>query len=160
MKLSGALLVTLAFFLIGAGIAGEARAERRALQAILRLLHAMQSALSWQRVPLDRFFASFADAELEACGFLPALRGSAAGQAGFRDALSLLPLPADAGAALREFADTLGTLPLGAQCDRLSYCISRLEPILQDLTEREKNRRKSTVAVWTLIGVLLSLLLL
>ena len=156
----GSLLITLSFFLLGAGIAGETKAERAALNALLRVLQTLRDRLLWQREPLDRFFSGCDAPELQKYGFRDRLLSAGTVETGWKNAVLALPLPDEARAELLSLGETLGKTALAPQTERLSLCIATCERVCAELAETEKKQRKSTVAVWTLVGVLLSLLLL
>lgn len=162
MRLIGGLLIVGAFSLCGISFAGEARAELRALEALLALLRALSQRLSWGKEPLRLLFASYQDAYLERIGFLPLLRNADGRSypAAWEQALSLLPLPPDAMRASQALGSSLGCLSLEAQLEHLSLCIAALDACRQTaLTHADRNRR-STVSLWILTGLLVALLLL
>ena len=153
MRLIGGLLLVGASAACGILLTGEAKSEIRALEALLEL-RTLSRRLTWGRDPLRTLFAAYRDPYLERVGFLPALR-SADGRAYpvvWAKALQTLPLPPDARKEAEALGPSLGRLPLDAQLERLACRDTARQ-------NAEKNRR-STVALWTLAGLLVALLLL
>lgn len=160
LKLFGSLLLTLSFFLFGVSLAAQNKTECTTLAALLRALRSLRDRLLWQRCPLDRFFGDCAEPELQKHGFSSLLLSAPDIRAGWKTAMLALPLPAEARSELLSLGETLGKTALAPQTEALSLCITTCERILLAREEQEKKRRKSTAAVWTLVGVLLSLLFL
>lgn len=162
MRLIGGLLIVSAFSFCGVSFAGEARAEIRALEALLALLRALSQRLAWGKEPLHTLFRSYRDPYLERTGFLPALRETEGRSYPdvWEQALRLLPLPPEAMRASQTLGASLGRVSLEAQLEHLSLCIASLDACRQNaLTNADRNRR-STVALWILAGLLVALLLL
>lgn len=162
MRLIGGLLIVGAFSFCGISFAGEARAEIRALEALLALLRTLSQRLSWGKEPLHTLFRSYRDPYLEHIGFLPALRETEGRSYPdvWEQALRLLPLPPDAMRASQTLGSSLGRVSLEAQLEHLSLCIASLDVCHRNaLTHADRNRR-STVALWILAGLLVALLLL
>lgn len=162
MRLFGGLLLVTAFFLLGVGLASRTRTQVRQLEALSALLEALSQKLRWSREPLADVFASFRDPLLEQSGFLPTLRAGDGRSypADWARAVKALALPPDATAALLSFGETLGRLPLQTQQERTALCKSTLDGINGKMRAREEQTRRSTVALWTLFGLLLAILLL
>ena len=99
---------------------------------------------------------------LESYGFLPLLREHDGREypALWEAALERLPLPSEALPHLQALGSSLGRLPFGAQTEQLSLCITLLEGVQKSLKTGAFQKRKSTVALWTLGGLLVALLLL
>lgn len=160
MRLAGAFLLTGAFFLVGAGVAGEKRAECRTLEAVLRLLRTLLQRLTWKKEPLGRFFAEYSDPVLDRAGFCACVTESASFSEGWKSGVAALSLPKEAKETLSALGDDLGTLGAEPQKERIALCVSVCAEILSACSEREKKQRRSTVALWTLAGVLLSVLMM
>lgn len=162
MRLIGGLLTVAAFFLCGAAFAGETRAEVRTLESVLTFLRSLSQKLTWSREPLRSAFQTYRDPLLERTGFLPLLRSadSRSYPAVWEEAVRLLPLPPPAARELQEFGTSIGRLPLHTQRERLALCIAALEAALQTARQSSLQKCRSTVALWTLAGLLIALLLL
>lgn len=162
MALVGGLLTVAAFFLLGAHQAGKQKTSLEALEAILRLLRELSARLSHRREGLKGIFAAYRDPLLEAWGFLPLLRDHDGREypALWETALETLPLPPEALPPLRNFGTTLGRVSLSAQTEQLALCITLLEGAQRELRAGAFQKRKSTVALWTLGGLLIALLLI
>lgn len=162
MRLIGGLLIVCAFSLCGVSFAGEARAEIRALEALLALLRTLSQRLSWGKEPLRDLFASYREPYLERVGFLPALRHADGRNypAIWQEALLLLPLPPDAMQAAQNFGSSFGRVSLEVQLEHVSLCASTLDTCRQNLVAHANQHRRSTVSLWVLAGLLVALLLL
>lgn len=160
LKFFGSLLLTLSFFLFGVSLAAWSKTECKTLSALLRVLRSLRDRLLWQRCPLDRFFSECAEPELQKHGFFDLLLSARDIETGWKTAVLALPLPAEARPELLSLGETLGKTALSPQTDALSFCIAGCERVLADASAKEQKQRKSTAAIWTLLGVLLSLLLL
>lgn len=162
MRLIGGLLTVAAFFLCGTSVAGESLAELRTVEAMLSLLRELSRRLLWSRDPLHTLFPHYCDPLLEKYGFLPALR-QANGRnypAVWAEAVGHLPLPEQAKNALEAFGSSLGRVSLDTQKEQLSLCIHTLEEARDKAREQAGQKQRSTVALWTLSGLLAALLLL
>ncbi len=162
MRFFGGLLTVAAFFLCGTSVAGEVRRELRATEAVLSLLRELSRKLTWGCEPLKRVFASYRDPLLEKAGFLSLLRAADGRNypAAWASAMETLPFPAAARRALQTFGESLGRLPLETQKEQLSLCIAALEAERQEALTHAEQKRRSTVALWTLAGLLIAVLLL
>ena len=161
MRLLGGLLAVTAFFLYGSSKARGLRTELCTLEGMLSLLREMSLRLIHRREPLREIFASCRDPFPEE-PFLPFLRanGGQSYPVVWKAALELLPLPKEALPPLYALGDSLGQLPLGSQKAQLDFCIARLEELYGQLGENTLQKQKSTVALWTLGGLLTAVLLL
>ncbi len=162
MRLIGGLLLVGASAACGILLTGEAKSEIRALESLLELLRTLSRRLTWGRDPLRTLFAAYRDPYLERVGFLPALRNAdgRAYPAVWVQALQTLPLPPDARKEAETLGPSLGRLPLDAQLDRLALCIDALSACRDAARQNAEKNRRSTVALWTLAGLLAALLLL
>lgn len=162
MRLMGGLLIVSAFSFCGISFAGEARAELRALEALLFLLRTLAQRLSWGKEPLRTLFSSVSEPYLEQIGFLPLLRGADGRNypAAWEQALHLLPLPPEAMREAKSLGVSLGRVSLEAQLEQISLCIASLETYHGNARARARQNRRSTVALWVLAGLLVALLLL
>ena len=161
MRLLGGLLAVTAFFLYGNSKAGNIRRELDSLSGMLSLLREMTLRLTHRREKLGEIFATAKDpfSEYAFLSRLSVQDGSGYGRA-WNASLPLLPLPKDALPHLQSVGDTLGQLPLEPQKEQLEYCIARLEELQAKLSANASQKQKSTVALWTLGGLLTALLLL
>ena len=171
MALMGGLLTVTAFFLWGVRVAAGQREALEALDAMLSLLRELSARLSHRREGLKGIFAAYRHPLLESYGFLPLLREHDGREypALWEAALERLPLPSEALPHLQALGSSLGRLPFGAQTEQLpfgvqteqlSLCITLLEGVQKSLKTGAFQKRKSTVALWTLGGLLVALLLL
>ena len=161
MRLLGGLLAVTAFFLYGSSKAGGIRTELDTLEGMLSLLREMALRLTHRREKLGDVFASCKDPfpEYPFLSFLQT-HGGQSYTAVWKSALQILPLPEDALPPLRALGSSLGQLPLISQKEQLSFCIARLEDVQKKLSANASQKQKSTVALWTLGGLLTALLLL
>lgn len=162
MALMGGLLTVTAFFLWGVRVAAGQRESLEALDAMLSLLRDLSARLSHRKEGLKGIFAAYRHPLLESYGFLPLLREHDGREypALWEAALERLPLPSEALPHLQALGSSLGRLPFGAQTEQLSLCITLLEGVQKSLKTGAFQKRKSTVALWTLGGLLVALLLL
>lgn len=162
MRLLGGLLVLLSFTLCGISFANGVRTQQQTMEAMLSLLRTLSQTLQWGRAPLCEVFRAYRDPLLEKTGFLPALRDADGRNypAVWDASLSLLSLPENARSPLRSFGNALGRLPLGTQKEQTSLCIAALEDALEAFRAQAMQKRRSTVALWTLAGLLVAVLLL
>lgn len=162
MRLIGGLLTVAAFFLCGTSAAGQTVLELRTVEALLALLRELSRGLVWKCLPLHTLFAQYRDELLEKQGFLPALRGACGRNypAVWQDAAEKLPVPVQAKRALSDFGSTLGLVALDAQKEQIALCIASLEEVRDAVREQTQQKQRSTVALWTLSGLLVALLLL
>lgn len=162
MRLMGGLLTVTAFFLYGTFQAGKQKDSLAVLDAIVEFLQALSARLFHRREGLRSVFASFSDPRLEAYGFLRILREHDGRDypSLWNPALETLPLPKEALPPLRALGASLGRVPLEAQTEQLALCIRLLETLRQELKSNAFRKRRSTVALWTLGGLLVALLLL
>ena len=160
MSIFGAFLIVGGFFLIGAAEAGERSRGCRLLAASVRLLDALLETLSWAREPLGDFFRRYRDPVLEESGFSEMLCGETGVRDGWKRFFAGVALEAEAKEALLALGDTLGGVGLEAQSERIRRCKAVCEAVLAAESEKEKKLRKSTTAVWTLVGGLVALALL
>ncbi len=162
MRLIGGLLLVGASAACGILLTGEAKTEIRALEALLELLRTISRRLTWGHDPLRTLFADYRDPYLERTGFLPALR-NADGRAypvAWSQALHTLPLSPDAMKEAESLGPSLGRLSLEAQLEQLALCIDALSACRDTAKQNAEKNRRSTVALWTLAGLLVALLLL
>ena len=162
MELTGGFLTVTAFFLYGVSKVHKEKDALGVLEGMLTLLRELSARLLHRREGLRQVFATYGDPRLEACGFLPALR-----EHDGRDypslwnaALRLLPLPAEALPPLQSLGSSLGRVSLTVQTEQLALSISQLETILRKMRDSAYQKGRSTVALWTLGGLLVALLLL
>lgn len=161
MRLIGGLLAVAAFFLYGSSRAGAVEEELNTLEGMLSLLREVSLRLLHRREKLGDIFAS--------CGnpfpdhsFLPRLRehdGTDYPRV-WKASLQELPLPKDSLPPLNSFGDSLGQLFLHPQEQQLELCIAQLEELQRHLRTNTSQKQKSTIALWTLGGLLTALLLL
>ena len=161
MHLLGGLLAVTAFFLYGSAKANAIRRELETLEGMLSLLREVALRLALRREKLGEIFASCKNPFPET-PFLQriAMQGGGGYGRAWQTSLSLLTLPKDALPPLHTLGDTLGQLPLEPQKEQLDFCIARLEELQAKLSANASQKQKSTVALWTLGGLLTALLLL
>lgn len=162
MALIGGLLTVTAFFLWGVRIAAGQKESLGVLDAMLSFLRELSARLSHRREGLKGIFAAYGDPLLESYGFLPLLREHDGREypAVWEAALKALPLPSEALPPLQTLGSSLGRIPFGAQTEQITLCITLLEGVQKALETGAFQKRKSTVALWTLGGLLIALLLL
>ncbi len=162
MELTGGLLTVAAFFLYGSAKAASHKTALNVLEAMLAFLRELSARLSHRRESLKTVFAAYQDPLLESYGFLSLLKGHDGRDypSLWEAALTTLPLPREALPPLRELGASLGRLSLKGQTEQIALCLTLLERIRQELQAGAPQKRKSIVALWTLSGLLVALLLL
>lgn len=162
MRLMGGLLAVAAFFLWGTAQAGKQKEALTVLDGILTLLRELSARLLHRREGLKAVFAVYEDPRLSAYGFLELLKSHDGRDypSLWASALALLPLPKEALPPLLTLGSSLGRVPLEAQTEQIALCIALLEKVQGELRAGAYQKRKSTVALWTLGGLLVALLLL
>lgn len=162
MELIGGLLTVAAFFLYGFSKAGNLKTSLEVLDSMLALLRELSARLSHRRESLKTVFSAYQDPLLESYGFLSLLKNHDGRDypALWENALPLLPLPREALPPLTSLGASLGRLSLKGQTEQIALCLTLLEAVRKDLQAGAMQKRKSIVALWTLSGLLVALLLL
>jgi len=162
VRLMGGLLTVAAFFLWGTSLAAKQKDSLAVLDAVLALLRELSARLLHRREGLRSIFAAYEDPRLAPYGFLELLKSHDGRDypSLWTSALALLPLPKEALPPLRTLGSSLGRVSLEAQGEQLALAIALLETVQRELLAGAFQKRKSTVALWTLGGLLAALLLL
>lgn len=161
MRLIGGLLAVTAFFLYGVSRASAMKEELDTLEGMLSLLRELSLHLLHRREKLGDIFAACKD-PFPSYPFLTRLRehGGESYPPIWKSGVQDLPLPKEAVPPLNDLGDSLGQLFLKPQAQQLELCIARLEELQRSLRENAAQKQKSTVALWTLGGLLTALLLI
>ena len=162
MDLLGSFLTVAAFFLYGTSKAGKHKAALETLEAMLSFLRELSARLSHRREGLKEVFAFYESPVLSSYGFLQLLKEHDGRDypALWEAALPLLPLPEEALPPLKSLGATLGRLSFSAQTEQIALCVALLEEIQRKHRAGFLQKQRSTVALWTLSGLLTALLLL
>lgn len=162
MRLIGALLTVAAFFLYGTSRAGEVKNTLAVTEGMLTLLRDLSRRLTHGKYPLGHVFSVMEDPLPERYGFLSALRSHDGRNYPAVWKASVLHLPLDKAAkdALLLLGDSLGRVSLEVQTEQIALCIAALEESRRDLRDGALQKQRSTVALWTLGGFLVALLLI
>ncbi len=161
MRLLGGLFAVMAFFLYGTSRANASKEELNTLGAMLSFLRELSLRLVHRREKLGDVFATCKN-PFPHDEFLQVLRehGGQNYPGVWRAGLQTLSLPKEAIPPLHVLGDSLGQLLLRPQTEQLELCIARLEELQKSLQQNALQKQKSTVALWTLGGLLTALLLL
>ncbi len=161
MRLIGAALLTLGAYLIGKAWAKEEGCPLTSLDAVLNMLRMMRRRISFELMPLDRFFIEFEDAHLEAIGFLPTMRSHrGALTVLWQEALECIFIDPEAERELSRLGLELGRLPLDEQEKRIDACVEALTEIRVRLCNTIPQKQKCIKTVCTLAGLLVSIIFL
>lgn len=161
MRLIGGLLAVTAFFLYGTSRASAMGEELDTLEGMLSLLRELSLRLLHRREKLGDVFATCRD-PFPSYPFLSLLREHSGENYPlvWKSGVQALPLPKEAVPPVNELGDSLGQLLLTPQAQQLELCIARLEELQKRLQTNASQKQKSTVALWTLGGLLTALLLI
>lgn len=157
-KAAGLLIVAIVGFLIGMDAIRREVLSLRQSEALLRLVNIMALRIGEYRSPLCEIYADYADAALEACGFLELLRCT-----DMRTALLQcdgLSIPKTVRDSVCRLSACLGETGSDEQLSHCRCCSAELQQIISDIRGRQPQKNRLLLALGTSGGLLLDLLLL
>lgn len=156
----GAFLLLGCSLYLGACLAGVEKWRVRQYEGFLLLVRHIRNGITCFQTPIDKIYAGFANAALERCGLLSALRAGADLPTALQRCRDELYIEAEAWRTLSAFADEVGKSYTQEQAKLCDYTIKELEAALHRQKEEAPRRARGARALAVCGGLALLILLL